>query len=195
MFDQIALGREFFERLRAVDEAIVEKVAAGRCRFCRGPMHRSDYPRKPRGGFVGEAIEGHHRRLSLCCGREGCRRRETPPSVRFLGRRVYAAAVVIVASVVALAVTAAAAFRRRTGIAPRTGRRWLRWWRGPFLESRVFLEMSALLVPPVARASLPTLLLERLRGEPVERLIRLLRWLLPISTTSSDASRFVRDLV
>jgi hypothetical protein len=48
---------------------------------------------------MGRAAESFDRRFSLCCGREGCRRRATPPSVRFLGRRVYVGAVVIVASV------------------------------------------------------------------------------------------------
>lgn len=195
MFDRIELGREFFARLRAIDEAIVAAVAAGGCRFCQGPLHRGDYPRKPRGGLIAGAVESHVRRLSLCCGREGCRRRETPPSVRFLGRRVYAGAVVIVASVIALAVLSAAALRRTTGIPPRTARRWLGWWHGPFCETHVFAEMSARLVPAVARASLPTSLLERLTGEPVTRLVRLLGSLAPISTTSSDRSRFPRGLV
>lgn len=35
--------------------------------------------------------------MSLCCAR--CRKRRTPPSVRFLGRRVYLAAVVVLACV------------------------------------------------------------------------------------------------
>ena len=30
-----------------------------------------------------------------CCNQEGCRKRVTPPSVRFLGRKVYFAAVII----------------------------------------------------------------------------------------------------
>ena len=34
-------------------------------------------------------------RLSFCCERDGCRKRVTPPSVRFLGRKVYLDAVVI----------------------------------------------------------------------------------------------------
>lgn len=194
MFDQIELGREFFEKLRAIDEAIVEAVAAGACRFCRGPLHRGDYPRKPRGGLLGPAVEDHDRRLSLCCGREGCRRRSTPPSVRFLGRRVYAGAVVVVVSVVALAMAASAA-RARTGIAPRTARRWGRWWRGPFVESRVFVEISGRLVPTVSRRSLPSSLLDRLVGSALERLARLLGWLAPLTTTLPDGSRFVRGLV
>jgi hypothetical protein len=36
--------------------------------------------------------------LSLCCSRDGCRRRMTPPSVRFLGRRVYLGAVLVLVS-------------------------------------------------------------------------------------------------
>jgi len=46
--------------------------------------------------------EASVRRFSLCCGARAVRKRATPPSVRFLGRRVYLGAVVIVASMVAL---------------------------------------------------------------------------------------------
>jgi hypothetical protein len=196
MFDDIELGREFFEKLRAIDQAIVDDVAAGPCQFCGGPLHRGDYPRKPRGGLVAKGVEAHDRRFSLCCGREGCRRRATPPSVRFLGRRVYAGAVVIVASVIALAVSVAATARQRTGIPSRTTRRWVGWWRDPFTTTRVFVELCARLVPAVSRQALPTSILERLRGEPVLRLQRLLAWLAPITTESiANGSRYARDLV
>ena len=59
-------------------------------------MHRAFYPRKPRGLFEAEWAES--RRHSFCCGREGCRKRHTPSSVRFLGRRVYVGVVVVVAA-------------------------------------------------------------------------------------------------
>jgi hypothetical protein len=95
MFDQIVLGGEFFEGLVAMDVAIVERATARSCRYCGGRLHRGDYPRKPRGGLIGRAGESFRRRFSLCCGREGCRRRSTPPSVRLLGRRVYLGAVVM----------------------------------------------------------------------------------------------------
>src|SRR5207237_232017 len=119
---------------------ILERAAAEACRFCRGPLHRGDYPRKPQGGSIAVAAEVFERRFSLCCGRDGCRHRATPPSVRFLGRRVYVGAAVIAACVIALAVTTARAVRRATGIAPRTAHRWLRWWRGSFVETAVFLQ-------------------------------------------------------
>lgn len=196
MFDQIELAREFFERLTQIDAEIVARAAADGCRFCGGPLHRGDYPRKPRGGLMAAAAEAFSRRFSLCCGREGCRRRATPPSVRFLGRRVYVGAAVILASVVALAMTAAGALRRATGISPRTTRRWLRWWRGPFVATAVFVDLSARLVPAVVRSRLPSSLLERLHAEPASRVQRLLAWLAPLTTASSpDGSRLLRGLV
>ena len=143
MFEEIELGSEFFEGLLAVDEAIRAQVAAAGCGFCGGRLHRSDFDRKPRGGVLSAAAETWVRRFSLCCGREGCRRRSTPPSVRFLGRRVYVGAAVLVASIIALAATTASEAARTTGIPPRTTRRWIRWWRGPFVATPVFLHWPA----------------------------------------------------
>ena len=74
------------------------QVAAGRCLVCGGPLHRSDYARKPRGALMAAAGEEFVTRFSLCCGRDGCRKRATPPSLRFLGRRAYLGAVVIMAT-------------------------------------------------------------------------------------------------
>ena len=196
MFDEIELGREFFERLWAIDVQIVKRAAQEKCRFCGGPLHRGDFTRKPRGGAMAAAGEAFVRRFSLCCGREGCRKRATPPSVRFLGRRVYVGAAVIVASVVALAVSAVSAVRRTTGVSPRTTRRWSRWWRGSFTATAVFVELSARLLPLVSRSTLPASLLERLSGDDATRVHHLLGWLAPITTTSlPDGSRFVRGLM
>lgn len=194
MFDQVELGSEFFEGLVAIDEAIVAKVAARACEECGGRLHRGDYPRKPRGGLVAVAAEAFDRRFSLCCGRDGCRRRATPPSVRFLGRRVYVGAVIIIASVVALAASASAA-RRATGIAPRTMRRWGRWWREVFPTTGVFVAVAARLVM-FERREMPTSILERLVGDEVVRVRTMLGWLAPLSTTSvNDGARFVRGIV
>src|SRR5277367_5831761 len=124
MVDEVDLGREFFTLLEQHDEGVARRVAAAGCRWCAGRLHRSDYDRKPRGALIAPAGEEFVRRFSLCCGREGCRKRATPPSVRFLGRRVYLGAVVIVASMVALALRAAGEIRRQTGVPARTVRRW-----------------------------------------------------------------------
>jgi len=193
MFDQIELGREFFERLQAIDLAIVGLAAAEGCRFCGGALHRGDHTRKPRGGVVAIAGEAFARRFSLCCGREGCRKRAMPPSVRFLGRRVYLGAVVIIASVVGLVATTARAIRCATGAPARTTRRWIRWWRGPFVATAAFLDICARLVPTPPRNELPTSILDRLDGDAASRVARLLALVAPVTTTSlPDGSRFVR---
>ena len=101
MVDEVDLGREFFMLLEQHDEGVARRVAAGGCPKCDGPLHRGDYDRKPRGALIAPAGEKFVRRFSLCCGREGCRKRATPPSLRFLGRRVYLGAVVLVASMLA----------------------------------------------------------------------------------------------
>jgi len=196
MFDPFEMRREFFEGLTAIDEAIVERAAEEPCRDCGGPLHRGDYPRKPRGGGLALAAEGFVMRFSLCCGRDGCRHRATPPSVRFLGRRVYVGAVVIVASAIVLTTMAAAAALRATGVPARTTRRWLRWWRGPFTASSPFLELSARLVPAPERRRLPLSLLDRFAGESTTPVAKLLGWLAPITTMSSpDGSRWVRAVM
>jgi hypothetical protein len=196
MFDPFELRGEFFEGLLAIDEAIIGRAAEERCRDCGGPLHRGDYPRKPRGGLLAASAESFGRRFSLCCGRDGCRRRATPPSVRFLGRRVYVGVMVIVASAIAVTTMAVSAVVRTTGVPARTTRRWSRWWRGPFTMSSPFVELSARLVPAPERRRLPLALLERLAADRPVAVAKLLAWLAPITTSSSpDGSRWVRAVM
>ena len=76
---------KLLELLAAEDARVARITKAAGCPRCGGRLDRADYPRKPRGGPEGTA----ERRLSFCCCRDGCRRRATPPSLVFLGRRVY----------------------------------------------------------------------------------------------------------
>jgi hypothetical protein len=194
MVHEVRLAREFFSLLEQEDGRIAEQVAAAGCPSCGGPLHRSDYERKPRGALFAPGCESSVERFSLCCGREGCRKRATPPSLRFLGRRVYAGAVVVVASVVAQALTAASEQKRATGVSPRTTRRWLAWWQGAFVSTEVFVALRAHLVG-VAVESLPTPLLAQLSGSWPERLRRVARLLAPLTTSSvRDGARYLRDI-
>lgn len=52
-------------------------------------------PRKPR-GCPASVVEDYSSRYSFTCGR--CEKRATPASVRFLGRRVYLAVVLMLVS-------------------------------------------------------------------------------------------------
>jgi hypothetical protein len=184
---------EFLEALTECDRTVMDGVRREGCQFCGGPLHRGDFERKPRFALLGVEAESFDTRFSLCCGSEGCRRRTTPPSLRFLGRRVYVGAVVILASIVALMELAVTAARRATGVPARTLRRWGGWWQGPFVVMPVFVELSGLLVPAVDRDRLPASLLERVAVPFPASLQKLLGGLAPITTASCpDASRFVR---
>lgn len=192
MLDDPHRGREVFRLLVELDEAVTDQVAAEGCPVCNGPLHRSDYDRKPRGALLAPAGEAFARRFSLCCGREGCRKRAMPPSVRFLGRRVYLGAVVVLASIVALALHAAAEVRRQTGVPARTTRRWLGWWRGPFLRTGVFVSICARLIG-VDVGRVPASIVDRLEGTRMQQVRMMLELLAPLTTSSvPDGSRFLR---
>jgi hypothetical protein len=196
MIDPIELASEFFEELTTIDTRIVEHAAEEPCGDCGGRLYRGDYPRKPRGGLLAIAGEALGRRFSLCCGRDGCRRRATPPSVRFLGRRVYVGAIVVLASAVALAAATVSAGVRATGVPARTTRRWIGWWRGPFTASQPFVDLSARLVPAPVREKLPLSVLERLGDDRPAAIAKLLVWLAPLTTASCpDGSRLVRGVM
>lgn len=78
----------FYRQLFELDQMSAAEVRAGGCDSCAGVLHSARYPRKPRG--IREALDASYdTRLSFCCAEDGCRRRHTPPSVRFLGRKVY----------------------------------------------------------------------------------------------------------
>ena len=191
-----AVGDKIFRWLVAIDEDTCRRVAAAGCQHCSGPLHRSDYGRKPRGGLLAAGGEAFTRRLSLCCGWQGCRRRATPPSVRFLGRRVYVGAAVILASMAAQALATPREVKRATGIPARTVNRWRAWWQGGFVHSRLFAAERGRFLPPLSIAELPGSLVERFAfaaRDAGTALVRTLVFLSPLTTLSVvDGSRFVR---
>jgi hypothetical protein len=178
---------KFWSFLLRIDEDVAAQVRAAGCVACGGVLHSARYARKPRG--IGRSVCGdeYERRLSFCCNRDGCRRRTTPPSVRFLGRRVFLGAVVVLATALAAGLTGrrVAALHERFGVSVRTLRRWRTWWREEFVASALWPLLRARLATPIAVVRLPAALLERLAGEDMaERLIHLLRLIAPLSTCS-----------
>ena len=87
-------AHQFHELLRKLDSMQAAQTQAEGCVECASKLDRANYRRKVRG--VGRGDEAAYElRDSFCCRKEGCRTRATPPSVRFLGRRVDAAVVVV----------------------------------------------------------------------------------------------------
>ncbi len=175
---------KFWNALVRADAEIAEKVREGGCRHCGGRLHRADYPRKPR-GELGEVEEAFCRRPSFCCSQ--CRRRVTPPSVRFLGRKVYVGQLVIAACLCWQAVRGAVG--KRVGIVPRkTVRRWMAWWKGTVPETSFWKAARGFFMPPVDVGELPRSLVERF-GQSIEALGRALGFVSPLTTRSARCAR------
>jgi hypothetical protein len=180
----------FYHLLFQIDQSIaVEEQKAG-C-SCGGVLHSANYPRKPRGVF--SALDDSYAwRLSFCCAEDGCRRRRTPPSVRFLGRKVYLSVIVVLATALHHGLTA----KRRQqlidvlDIAPQTLSRWRKFWRETFPQSHCWQAQQGCFIPPVAVTDLPGALLARLTAQDLcERLCQLLVLIGPVTTTSSSYMR------
>jgi hypothetical protein len=188
MSNDWGLGTTFWQQLTRIDLAWAEQVRQGGCADCGGPLDRSDYPRKPR-GELGEAAAEYACRVSFCCRRDGCRHRATPPSVRFLGRKVYVGAVVIVASLVGRAALTPGCRppRRIEGVPTRSVRRWLTWWQTVFALGSFWVEAKAFFATPVEIAQLPTSLLTRFCRAGPGAIESLLRFVAPVTTESIRA--------
>jgi hypothetical protein len=170
----------FFERLYVLDCDLAERARIQGCP-CGGRLHRAAYARKPRGGTA-DLARDVDLRLSFCCDRDGCRRRTTPPSLRFLGRRVYFGVVVVLVTAMAHGVTPrrAAELREMLGVDRRTLSRWRLWWRERFPSSSFWRESRARFVPSVSGGGLPGTLLDCFapHREP-DGVVSLLRFLAP----------------
>ena len=184
MYCDLLRDASFWLFLFSVDQDLAKKT--GNVCSCGGRLHRADYPRNPRGG-PDDLPEQYRRRLSFCCDRDGCRKRVTPPSVRFLGRKVYLSAVVILVS----AMRQGSSPRRVRELSKlfevdrRTIARWQVFWREQFPQTPFWKVARGRLVPVVQVVPLPRSLLEAFlrNGDPLRDWERLLRFLSPITIT------------
>lgn len=176
----------FFEFLYRCDQDYLERARKQGCRRCQGRLHRADYARKPRGALQKLGRE-YSQRLSLCCGRPGCRKRETPPSVRYLGPKVYLGAVIVLCMAMQHGVTPrrAAELKRAVGVSRPTLCRWQKFWQQLFVQTRFWQQARSYFMPPVTEAELPGSLLSRFCGELPAQLGRLLQFVAPLTTSSA----------
>jgi len=189
MYHKLLSDATFWDFLFTIDQDLAEAAKAKQCPACRGRLHCADFPRKPRGV---RNLPDHCRwRLSFCCSRDGCRKRVTPPSARFLGRKVYLGAIVILVSAM------------RQGPSPRRVReltelfgasretiyRWREFWNEYFPKSAFWRSARGRLVPVFTITAFPRSLLETFVRKAQERSGwgELLEFLSPISTAKGLA--------
>ena len=106
VYQAVLADAKFHEQLLVFDRDLAASARAARCWLCGGALHSASYDRKPRGCPAGLGQE-YAERFSFCCAVDGCRKRTTPPSLRFLGRKVYLATVVTLISAILLGTTPA----------------------------------------------------------------------------------------
>jgi hypothetical protein len=178
--EKILRDRRVYELLEEVDRDLALKAQAGGCEHCGGTVHRGDYARKPRGGPAWE------KRHSFCCSREGCRKRKTPASVRFLGRKVYVGVVVVLVSAMmhGLSEGRVKRLRQALGIDRRTLQHWREWWRRTFAQGRFWRAEHGRFHRPILQGRLPLGLVEAFEAHQPNGLVDLMKFLCPITTSS-----------
>lgn len=182
------LPTNFHALLWRIDLDLAEQSRREGCPHCDGVLHRADYPRKA-WGVSRRARWCYERRLSLCCARDGCRRRTTPGTVRFIGRRRYTAVMMILVSALSHGATPRRGERLRQalGVSRRTLTRWRTWWREAFVASAFWRSARGRLASALDRRALPAVLLEAFAGRGRrQRLLKLLVFLAPLSANRAD---------
>jgi hypothetical protein len=183
MYHDLPRTARLWSFLLAVDRDLAETTRKNACP-CGGHLHCANYPRKPRGTPV-QLPEPQCLRLSFCCDRGGCRKRTTPPSVRFLGRKVYLGAVIIVISAMRQGPTPRRVreLSARFGADRRTIARWQVFWREHFPQTPFWKLARARLVAVAEIVTLPFSLVDAflLRHHRCRGWTLLLRFLLPIT--------------
>jgi hypothetical protein len=181
--DKVLQDRRLYEFLEKIDKNFASQVKTRGCEHCGAVLHRADYARKPRGAQFGASWD---RRCSFCCSRDGCRKRHTPASVRFLGRKVYAGVIVVLVSAMMHGANQHRLKRLQQDLTidRRTLKHWRRWWSQIFVQSAFWTAERGRFREPMAPGQMPLCLVKAFGARQMNGLIRLMSFLSPITTQS-----------
>lgn len=183
MYHNLPRAASFWLFLLTIDQDLAEALRKQACP-CGGRLHHANYVRKPR-GTPKQLPEPQCLRFSFCCDRDGCRKRATPPSVRFLGRKVFLGTIVILVSAMRQGPKPRRVreLSRRFGVDRRTIARWQVFWREHVPQTPFWKVGRARLKPADNDTPLPLALLNAFvrRHAPRADWGRLLGFLAPIT--------------
>jgi hypothetical protein len=176
--------RAFIEALFKYDADIAQEVRARKCPEpgCKGELHSANYQRHPKGAkepLPPQLCVRH----SFCCSNEDSRIRVTPPSLRFLGPKLYLAVIVVLIAALrcGLTPTRMRVLQEAVGVSPRTVRRWKRWWEETVPKSDAWKAGAGTYHCSADLDELPLSLLETFKGSLEEQVRALLRFLAPLT--------------
>lgn len=160
MYQSLLEDSKFFDLLLKLDAELAAEARETGCE-CGGALHAARYRRKPRGGPDTLGSDANVR-FSFCCATEGCRRRVTPPSLRFLGRKVFFGVIVLLVPLLRDGPTSARLRRlsERFHVSEQTVRRWVRFWRETFATSRTWQAARGFFATPVKVEAMPASLVD-----------------------------------
>ena len=159
------------------------------CIHCSGVLDLANYKRKAR-AFKNQQLEPMLR-YSLCCRSEGCRKRHAPPSVRFMGRKVFLSFFILLASSLPAAKAEVSCERlaRDLGVSRFTLKRWLLLWRERFFNSSFWRRSRGCFSPCFPKELIPESLLGAFKcGDDfnVENWVKLLLFIAPFAADCSQ---------
>lgn len=179
-----------WEKLYNIDKEIANFFHGSPCQEndCPGKLNWANYLRKPRG--VIDSVESWLMlKFSLCCSQQGCRTRSTPPSVRFLGRRVYIALFIMLMLLPEDDADVAKVQEKIITLPPKsfdksTFRRWFTWWNTTIPRSPIWKKMVGTLPANVDNQFLPTFIMKEFIEKHVDiekSVTAMLEFISPIS--------------
>lgn len=160
MLSEVLKNKSFFHHLYTIDKEIAEHCRKMPCPYCNGPLYFANYLRKLRGARDG-LPEEYFTRFSLCCGREGCRHRVTPPSCRFMDRKVYWHGVILIIVSTWQQNKASSIFKlsKLSDVTRNTIKRWILFYQDIFPSSRQWLRVRGLIPAFIKNNELPSSLI------------------------------------
>lgn len=184
----------FHELLVTIDQEFACNLLKNGCLFCGGKLHQADYPRSPMGMPL--AFRDHYtQRISFCCA--FCRRRTTPPSVRFFGRRWYPAPIHIFISIMTCGINKRriALIDKHFGITVResTWRRWRQWFSSEFVVTTCWQTAKGRLPPSdaITQGPFPRVIFNFFKGNIEEKMLLFLRFASPLTIGTIDILRAI----
>jgi len=163
------------------DQKTAGTVQAEGCQWCGGKLHQAHYPRLGF-GLPRNLLTLYRSRISFCCA--SCRRRTTPPSLRFFGRRRYVSIIFVLLS----ALRSSPSERRCEQLSRRFGvpvslatwKRWLSWWRLNFPQTVLWVTVKTHFA--LSTESTPITLLTQFTAKTLsQRLMQALVFLSPLT--------------
>lgn len=183
MSHRFLFNASFHSSLKTIDQEFVAKTKEKGCVDCGSELHQANYPRSPV-GLPFQFRDAYRERFSFCCSK--CRKRVTPQSVRFFGRRWYPAALHILISILSVGISERRLIqvKQHFGIAvsESTWKRWRRWFRERFLSTAFWQQAKGLVCISIEENKpFPRALFNVFQGDLTQRMNLLLQFLSPLT--------------